>query len=347
MTVLTLGELAGKIGGELHGDPAVQIHGTAKIDEADEKHITFLANSKYRGALSSSRAAAVIIDEKLGIRPEIPYIVAPDAYFGFLQAVLLFQPHRELLRPEIHSSAVIDAGAHLGENVSVGAHCYIGPGVTIGDRSQIYPNCTILNDASLGEECIVHPSVTIREDSVIGNRVILQCGAVIGSDGFGFAPYEGKFHKIPQLGRVVLEDDVEIGANATIDRATMGDTVIKTGTKLDNLVQVAHNVVLGKHSVIAAQTGISGSSEVGDHAMIGGQVGIVGHIKLGNRVRVGAQSGISKSMGDDEVCFGTPARPIMKAKKIEASLNSLPELRKRVKELETAMSRIDQLLEQK
>jgi UDP-3-O-[3-hydroxymyristoyl] glucosamine N-acyltransferase len=229
---------------------------------------------------------------------------------------------------------VIHPEAKIGKDVRIGAHVVIGKGCEVGDRTRILPNCVLMDGVKVGQDCLLYPLVSVREECEIGNRVIIHNGAVIGSDGFGFAPHEGVYHKIPQVGRVVIEDDVEIGANCTIDRATMGETRIRRGAKLDNLVHIAHNVEVGEWTVMAAQAGISGSTKIGHHVMVGGQVGTVGHIRIGNYVQIGAQSGVSKSIPDGEIVFGYPARPIMRTKRIEAVVNQLPELLKRVKELE-------------
>jgi UDP-3-O-[3-hydroxymyristoyl] glucosamine N-acyltransferase len=334
MPVFTLVQIAEKIGGKLFGDSNIEIKNVAQINNATAKQITFCANPKYKEALENTKASAVIIDQKTDIIPKIPYIMVMDAYYGFLQTFLLFNPIEKLLDSGIHSTAVIHKTANLEKNISIGGNVWIGPGVTIGNGTQIFPNCVILNRTQIGTDCTLYPSVTVRENCVIGNRVIIHNGAVVGSDGFGFAPYEGKYHKIPQVGRVVIEDNVEIGANTTIDRATMGETVIKQGVKLDNLIHIAHNCVIGENTVIAAQTGISGSTTIGKKVVIAGQVGTVGHINIGDKVQIGAQSGVSKSIPEGEIYFGYPARPIMKSKRIEAVINNLPELMKRIRNLE-------------
>ena len=340
MAGFTLAQIAEQIGGQVYGPADLRITGTAEIDRAGQGDITFLANPRYKHHLETTKAAAIIVDDKIGDVPEIPYIKVADAYFAFLQTVRMFHPPRELLAPGIHPTAVIHESAVLEDGVRVGAHVFIGRNVHIGRNTQIFPNCVILDNVSIGEGCILYPSVSIREDCQIGHRVILHNGVVVGSDGFGFAYHEGQYVKIPQVGRVIIEDQVEIGANATIDRATLGETVIKTGVKLDNLVHIAHNVVVGEHTVIAAQTGISGSTRIGKQVMMGGQVGTVGHITIGDGAQIGAQSGVSKSVPAGEVVFGYPARPIMKTKRIEAALNQLPDLLKRVRQLEQMFERL-------
>ena len=340
MKSYTLVEIARKINGETRGDHDVVITGTAEIDKAAQGELTFLANPKYLPHLKNSIAAAVVIDKRVSEPPSIPHIVVDDAYYGFLQAFLMFHEPVELLPPGIHPAAVIDPTATLDEDVRIGANVYIGPGVTVGARTRIAPNCVILNGSCIGVDCLLYPLVSIREDCIIGNRIIMHSGVVIGSDGFGFAPREGRFHKIPQVGKVIIEDDVELGANVAIDRATMGETRICQGVKLDNLVHVAHNVVIGKHSVIAGQSGISGSTRVGENVMMGGQVGLVGHIQIGDRARIAGQSGVTKSLDEGEVVLGSPSRPIRKMKRIEATLDSLPEMRGRLRVLE---KRLDEL----
>ncbi len=340
MPVYTLAEIADKIGGKVFGDTGIKIKGVAQIDKAKEAEITFLANPKYKSALDKAHAAAVIIDQKTKITLPMPYILVIDAYYGFLQAFLLFNPQKRLLNPGVHSTAVVHESTKIGQNVAISANVYIGDKVTIGDGTQIFPNCVILDNTEIGTDCILYPSVTIRENCTIGNRAIIHNGAVIGSDGFGFASHGGKYEKIPQVGKVVIEEDVEIGANTTIDRATMGETIIKKGVKLDNLIHIAHNCIIDENTVIAAQTGISGSTSIGKNVVIAGQVGTVGHITIGDGVQIGAQSGVSKSIPDGEVYFGYPARPIMKTKRIEAALNNLPDLLKKIRSLEKTVDEL-------
>ncbi|MFZ0392124.1 MAG: UDP-3-O-(3-hydroxymyristoyl)glucosamine N-acyltransferase [Calditrichia bacterium] len=340
MAEFKLSELAEKVNGRVEGKGDPLIRGAAKIDDASENDITFLANPKYKDALSATRAAAVVVGPDIVLEKDIPKIRVDDAYFRFLQIFLLFHPQKSPIEPGIHKTAVIDPSADIGENAAIGPHAVIGKNCRIGKNARILPNCVIMDNVEIGDHCLFYPLVSVRENCRIGHRVIIHNGAVIGSDGFGFAPHEGVFHKIPQVGRVVLEDEVEIGANCTIDRATMGETVIRKGCKLDNLVHIAHNVEVGSFTVIAAQTGISGSTKIGHHVMMGGQVGTVGHITIGNFAQIGAQSGVSKSVPEKEVMFGYPARPIMRTKRIEAVVNQLPELLKRIKTLENQLKEL-------
>lgn len=334
MKPLTLNQLAEMVRGEVVGDGNIVINGAAALDRAQPGQITFLTNPKYKPLLGQTRASAVIVDQKMNIESPLPTLRVENAYYGFLQIFLYFNPQESITEPGVHPTAVIDDSAVIGESVSIGPGVVIGKNVQIGKNTEILANCVIMDNVTIGENCRLYPLVSVREKCRIGNRVIIHNGTVIGSDGFGFAPHEGVYHKIPQIGIVIIEDDVEIGANCTIDRATMGETVIRQGAKLDNLIHIAHNVEIGAHTVMAAQAGISGSTKIGHHCMIGGQVGTVGHIQIGNYVQIGAQSGVSKGIPDNQVVFGYPARPIMRTKRIEAVVNQLPELSKRVKELE-------------
>lgn len=330
---MTLQEIAGHLKGQLSGPPELEISGLAKIEEAQPGQITFLSNKKYVKYLTTTRASAILIDHSIGDVP-LPCIKVENAYIGFVMLLHLFNPGRSQLFEGISSQVFIHPSAKIDDNVHIGPFVFIGPQVKIGRNTIIYPGVVLLENVCVGEECLIYPNVSIRENCVIGNRVILHNGAVIGSDGFGFAPQQNEYLKIPQIGSVIIEDDVEIGANTTIDRATLGNTVIKKGTKLDNLIQIAHNVVIGEHTVMAAQSGIAGSTEVGKHATIAGQVGITGHIKIGNDVIIGAQSGISNDVSDKTVMFGTPALPLMQRKRIDVSLRHLPESIKKIQNLE-------------
>jgi len=339
MPSYTLSDLCQKVNGELVGKGDIIISGAAKIDSAAAGEITFLANPRYKQFLQNTKASAVIVNRQTDPGIAIAHIKVDDVYFRFLQIFLLFNPRKEILEPGIHPSAVIHPSAIIGKEVAIGAHAFIGKKVKIGNGSKIFPGCVLLDEVSIGEQCILYPLVSIREECQLGNQVIIHNGTVIGSDGFGFAPFEGRFHKIPQIGKVIIEDEVEIGANCTIDRATMGETVIHKGCKLDNLIHIAHNVEVGESTVMAAQVGISGSTKIGHHVMLGGQVGTVGHITIGNYAQVGAQSGVPKSIPDKEVYFGYPARPLMRTKRIEAVVNQLPELLKRVIQLEKELEK--------
>jgi UDP-3-O-[3-hydroxymyristoyl] glucosamine N-acyltransferase len=329
---MKLSEIATYLRGELVGDPETEIRGLAKIQSASAGELTFLANPKYGKYLESTKASAVLISRSQQ-SPDLNHIKVDDPYLSFLEILNLFHPPTEPDFNGIHPTAVISPNAEIGENVQIGPNVFVGKSVKIGENSIIYPNCVLLDNVHIGGNCRLYPRVSIREGCSIGDRVIIHDGTVIGSDGFGFAPDEEKYKKIPQMGIVVIEDDVEIGANTTIDRATIGETLIRQGCKIDNLVQIAHNVEINANTVIAAQSGISGSTKIGKHVTIAGQVGTVGHIEIGDNAILAAKSGISKNVPAGEIWFGYPATTIMKQKKIEATLKNLPETTKKVNKL--------------
>ena len=330
---MKLSEIAEFLHGELVGDPHLEISGLAKIEEAGPGDLTFVANPKYLKFVESTHAAAVLIAEE-NESVKIPHIKLEDPYLGFLQILERYYPPLEPSFNGIHATAVISPSSHIAENVRIGPFTYIGENVNIAKNTIIYPCCVILDNVTIGQNCKIYSHVSIREGCLIGNDNIIHCGVVIGSDGFGFAPTGDVYKKIPQMGRVKIEDNVEIGANCTIDRATLGETLIKSGSKIDNLVQIAHNVIIGENTVVAAQSGISGSTKLGKNVTLAGQVGIVGHVKIGDKSILAAKSGVSKDVPPGEVWFGYPAQPIMKQKKIEASLRHLPELTKKLHNLE-------------
>jgi UDP-3-O-[3-hydroxymyristoyl] glucosamine N-acyltransferase len=329
----TLQELATTSGGELAGNPSLQITGAASLAEATPGEISFFGNRKYIGLLRKTRASAVFVPPDFSEPITADQIRVANPTKAFEQVVLKFGPKPTKFAPGIHASAVVDASAELGERVSIQPHAVIEAGVSIGDDTIIGAGSYIGHETIIGSTCLIYPLVTIRERSRIGSRVIIHSGAVIGADGFGFEMVDGQQQKIQQLGIVQIDDDVEIGANTTIDRARFGRTWIQQGVKIDNLVQIAHNVVVGKNSVIVAQTGISGSTRVGERVMMGGQVGIVGHLEIGDGTAIGAQSGISKSVPGG-VWFGSPAVPLAEAKQQIAWIHRLGKLFARVKEIE-------------
>ena len=346
---MKLRDIARMLHAEIEGDDGLEIRRVAKIEEAGEGDITFVANPKYARFLASTRASAVIVGRKLAV-PEagageggLPALVrADDPYASFLFVLQAFNPPQPPLPPGVHPTAVIDPSARMGRDVRAGAHVVVGPRCRIGDGVMLLQNVVIAGNVEIGAGALLHPNVTVREGCRIGARVIIQPGAVIGSDGFGFAPLpDGTYKKIPQLGIVVIEDDVEIGANCTIDRATMGETRIGKGTKLDNLIQVAHNVVIGEHTVIAAQAGISGSTKIGSHCMIGGQVGFTGHIEIADGTKVGAQSGVHRSVTEKgTTLFGYPAYPQRQALRMAGAMPQLPDLLATVRELKEEVEQL-------
>jgi UDP-3-O-[3-hydroxymyristoyl] glucosamine N-acyltransferase len=325
MVSYALKELARLVDGEIVGAADIEITGVAGIKEAREGEITFLANSKYEAYLATTRASAVIADREDG-SPK-PLIKVSNPYLAFLKVMSLFSAEGpEKLRTGIHPTAIISKSASVAKDVSIGAYCFVGEDVALGARTTVLPFVCILDGVKIGEDCLVYPHVTVRERCLIGNRVILHSGVVIGSDGFGYAK-DGEVHrKIPQIGIVQIEDDVEIGANAAIDRATTDVTLIKRGAKIDNLVQIAHNVVVGEDSILAAQVGVSGSTQLGRNVVLAGQAGLVGHIRIGDNAMVGAQGGVTKSIPANTRVSGYPAREHGSARKIYALIARLPEL---------------------
>jgi UDP-3-O-[3-hydroxymyristoyl] glucosamine N-acyltransferase len=340
---MKLQEIAEKIGGKLFGPADLDITGPAKIEEAGPAEITFLSNQKYRKFLNETNAGAVLLDKEVE-NIKIPYILVDNAYVAFVFTLNLFNTDEETEFNGVSDKAYIDPTAAIGKNVIIAPNVYIGVNVTIKDNTVIHPGTVIYKNSAIGENCLIYSNVSIRENCVIGDRVILQNGCVIGSDGFGFAPVGEQYKKIPQLGNVIIEDDVEIGANTTIDRATLGSTVVGKGCKLDNLVQLGHNVTVGENTVIVSQTGIAGSTKIGRHVTISGQVGIAGHIKVGDNTVIAAQSGISKDVKEGSILFGSPALPIMQQKRIDVSIKHLPELSKRVHALENELIELKEKL---
>jgi UDP-3-O-[3-hydroxymyristoyl] glucosamine N-acyltransferase len=325
------------IGGKVEGNADTTVASFGKIEEATAGQLAFLANPKYEEYLYSTNASIVIINDTLEIKQPVTatLIKVPDAYTSFAVLLDKYQQIQQQQLSGIQQPVYIHATAKTGSNVFIGAFAYLGENVIIADGVKIYPNCFIGNNVTIGENAVIHPGVKIYHNCVIGKNVVIHAGTVVGSDGFGFAPQtDGTFKKIPQIGNVIIEDDVEIGANTTIDRATMGSTLIKAGAKLDNLLQIGHNAEVGNNTIIAAQSGISGSTKIGNNVMIGGQAGVVGHITLGDGAKVNAQSGVSKSVAAGKVVTGSPAHDYTAALRSQAAARKLPNLEKRITELE-------------
>ncbi len=330
---LTLQDLEKLSGGKLVGDPALKITGAASLAEATAGEVSFFGNPKYAPQLRKTGAAAIFVPLDFTEETAAAQIRVSNPAKAFEQVVLKFAPKPIEYPPGIHPSAIVDLTAKLGSDVSIQPNVVIERGAVIGDRCVIGAGSYIGHETVLGSDCMIYPRVTIRERTQIGSRVIIHSGAVIGADGFGFEPAEGKFEKVPQVGIVQIDDDVEIGANTAIDRARFGRTWIQQGAKIDNLVQVAHNVVIGKNSVVAGQAGIAGSVRIGERVLIGGQAGITGHIEIGDGTAIGAQSGVSKNISGG-VWRATPAEPIAAAQKELAWVRRLGKLFARVKEIE-------------
>ncbi|HEY5966353.1 MAG TPA: UDP-3-O-(3-hydroxymyristoyl)glucosamine N-acyltransferase [Chitinophagaceae bacterium] len=336
-------QIAALINGKTEGNANISVNSFGKIEEAEDGQLAFLANPKYEEYLYITKASVIIINEALELKQPVTatLIRVPDAYTAFAKLLSTYQQMMQQQLTGVQEPVYISASASYGENVFIGAFAYLGDNVKVGNNTKIYPNVYLGNNVKVGENSIVHPGVKIYHDCLIGSNVVIHAGTVIGSDGFGFAPQaDGSFKKVPQIGNVIIEDNVEIGANATIDRATIGSTIIRSGAKLDNLIQIAHNVEIGNSTVVAAQSGISGSTKVGKGVMIGGQVGIVGHINIGDGAKINAQSGVSKSVEAGKAVTGSPAHDYTSALRSQAISRKLPELEKRIKELEALVKQL-------
>ncbi len=338
---ISLAEVADLIGGKITGDSQTGIIGLAKIEEAKSGDLTFLYMPAYEKYFQTTKASAILV--KPGFkktRTDIAYIEVNDPNKAFSKIIIkFFTPEFSL--SGIDATAFIHPSSSIGNNVALGRNVVISSGCKIGDNVKIFHNTVLLEDVEIGNDTILFQNVSIREKCKIGKRVIIHPGTVVGSDGFGYFPDEnGMYKKIPQIGIVILEDDVELGSNVSVDRAALGATIIKRGTKIDNLVQIGHNVVIGEDTVISAQSGVSGSTKVGAHCMLGGQAGLTGHIEIGDNVSIGAQSGVSKSITKPGIYFGYPARELKTTLKLEAHLNNLPEYLEKIKQLENQIQNL-------
>jgi UDP-3-O-[3-hydroxymyristoyl] glucosamine N-acyltransferase len=337
-------QIAALVNGMVQGDPDITIVSFGKIEEAAVGQLTFFANPKYEEFLYTTNAAVIILNESYVLKQPVraTLIKVADAYTAF---AILLDKYQQIVTQQmqgIQQPSYIASSATYGEKVFIGAFAYIGENVKIGNNTKIFPNAYIGDNVKVGNNTILHPGIKIYKDCIIGNHVIIHAGSVIGSDGFGFAPQsDGSYKKVPQIGNVIIEDHVEIGANTTIDRATIGSTIIRSGAKLDNLIQIAHNVEIGNSTVIAAQTGISGSTKIGNKVMIGGQVGIAGHISIAEGSKINAQSGVSKSIKTPGAAItGSPAYNYTSSLRSQAIFRNLPEMEKRLKELEDLVKQL-------
>jgi len=341
-------QIAMLINGKTEGDPSASVGSFGKIEEAVSGQLAFLANPKYEEFLYTTGASVIIVNESQELKQSIgsTLIRVPDAYSAFATLLTKYQEIEAQQLTGIQEPSYRAKTARLGEGVFVGAFAYVGENVVIGKHVKIHPQVYLGNNVRIGDHTVLHPGVKIYHNCVVGAHVTIHAGSVIGGDGFGFAPQaDGTFKKVPQIGNVVIEDYVEIGVNAAIDRATMGSTIIRTGAKLDNLIQIAHNVDVGHHTVIAAQAGVSGSTKIGSGVMIGGQAGLVGHLQIADGARINAQSGVTKSIkSQGGAVTGSPAYEYTSALRSQAISRSLPEMERRLKELEEL---IRQLLAEK
>ena len=337
-------QIATLIDGKLEGNPDVTVNNFGKIEEAQAGQLAFLANPKYEEFLYSTKASIIIINDSQVLKEKInaTLLRVPDAYLAFASLLSKYQEMMNQQLSGIQEPVYIANTAIMGENVYVGAFAFIGKNVRIGKNVKIYPQVYIGDDVSIGDNSVIYPGVKIYHRCVVGAQVTIHAGSVVGADGFGFAPQaDGSFKKIPQMGNVVIEDFVEIGSNATIDRATIGSTLIKKGAKLDNLIQIAHNVEIGNNTVIAAQSGVSGSTKLGQNVMVGGQVGIVGHIQIADGSKINAQSGVTKSLKTpNSAVTGSPAFEYTSALRAQAAARKLPAFEKRIIELEKLIQQL-------
>lgn len=340
--------IADFLGGTVEGDANATVSDVAKIEDARPGTLAFLANPKYTKYLYESEATIVIVNQDFAPEAKIKatLIRVPDAYKAFASLLDLYQQTKGS-KTGIENPSFIDASAQIGKDVYIGAFAYIGKNVKLGNYVKVYPQVYIGDNSVIGDDSILFPGVKLYEDTKIGNACILHAGAVIGSDGFGFAPTDdGTYKKVPQVGNVILEDNVEVGANTTIDCATMGSTIIRKGTKLDNLVQIAHNVEIGENTVMAALTGIAGSTKIGKNCRFGGHVGVAGHITIGDNVNVGAMTGVNNSVKSDKTMLLQPAMEFAHAAKVAAVFRNLPQLREQVIDLARQVAKIKSQLEE-
>lgn len=337
-------QIAQLISGKTEGDPSASVSSFGKIEEAKEGQLTFFANPKYEEFLYSTLASVIIINEAYELKQPVSatLIRVPDAYTAFATLLSKYQEIMQQQLTGIQEPSYISKTATYGDNVFIGAFVYLGENVKIGNNTKIYPNAYIGDNVTIGDNCIIHPGVKIYHDCKLGNTITIHAGTVIGSDGFGFAPQgDGTLKKVPQIGNVVIEDNVEIGANSAIDRATIGSTIIRAGAKLDNLIQIAHNVEVGNFTVIAAQAGISGSTKIGKGVMIGGQAGLAGHLQVADGSKINAQAGLGKSLKTPNTAVtGSPAYDYNKAIRSQSMARNLPEMEKRIQELEALVKQL-------
>ncbi|WP_438423427.1 UDP-3-O-(3-hydroxymyristoyl)glucosamine N-acyltransferase [Aquimarina macrocephali] len=334
--IFTATQIAGILNGEIEGDETVEVSKLAKIEEGTKGSLTFLSNPKYTQYIYSTNASITIVDKNFEAESEIKttLIRVDDAYKAFSQ-LLEYYNMVKMNKAGIEQPSFISETASFGENIYFGAFSYIGDNVKIGENAKIFPNVYIGDNVTIGDNVIVFAGAKIYSETIIGNDCVIHSGAIVGADGFGFTPNEkGEYSKVPQTGNVVIENNVDVGAGTTIDRATLGSTIIRTGVKLDNQIQIAHNVEIGEHTAIAAQTGIAGSTKIGKHCLIGGQVGIAGHLVIGNNVKIQAQSGIGRNIKDGEAIQGSPALGYSDFNKSYVHFKNLPKLEDRIYKLE-------------
>jgi UDP-3-O-[3-hydroxymyristoyl] glucosamine N-acyltransferase len=338
-TIFTLAELASLVNGHVLGAADTPISGVSSLEEAKPGDLAYVEGDRFIKAARESQASAFVVARPLADLTR-PQLVVANPKYAFVRIIqqCFIPPHQPR---GIAQEIVKGVDVEIGPDASIWPFVTLGDRVKIGARVIVYPGVFIGDDCAIGDDCILYPNVTIRERCTIGNRVIIHSGTVIGSDGFGYVQQDGQHHKIPQLGTVIIEDDVELGANVTVDRATFGQTIIKQGTKVDNLVQIAHNVTVGPHCILVAQVGIAGSTRLGSHVIVGGQAGLTDHIEIGDRVKIAARSGVTRSIASDQIVSGAPAMPHEVFLKTQALIARLPELRELVRNLERRVKALE------
>ncbi len=338
---MKLEQVAALVGGSLSGDGSIEISDVRGIEDAGEGHVTFVSKKKFFPLLAESKASAVIVERE--IDTNIPQIVMASPMLAFAKLLNAFHPETKP-KPHIDSRAALGQNVTLGTDVTISPFVCIGDNVSIGQGAVLHPGVVVGPGCRIGDEAVLHPNVTLYRNTILGNRVILHAGAVIGADGFGYTPDETGYHvKIPQIGQVVIEDDVEIGANTCIDRGTVGNTTVKQGTKIDNLVQIAHNCTIGEHSILVSQVGISGSCILGHHVVLGGQAGLADHVKVGDQAMLAAQSGTFRDVESKSAQGGYPSVPIMTWRKYVTLLPKLPEMSRKIRDLEARLKAIEKM----
>jgi UDP-3-O-[3-hydroxymyristoyl] glucosamine N-acyltransferase len=342
----SLAVLADLVGGCVSGDPSTSISGVAPLDVAGSEQISFLANPKFKSKLEGCRAAAVIVHPSLQGCVELPLLLVDNPYLAFAK-ILTFFTVPQHVGQGVQPGAYVHPDAVVGENVTISPGCFVGAGAKVGDHTHLHPNVVLEANVIVGGGCVLHANSTVREQCVLGDRVILQPGAIIGSDGFGFAPDGQSYFKIPQVGHVVIEDDVEVGACSCVDRGTLGETRVARGTKIDNLVQVAHNVHIGEDTILVSQVGIAGSTIIGKHCTFGGQSAVAGHIRIGDNVTLAGRGGISNNVEGSQTLAGLPAMPHRDWLKATMTVPHLPEMRRELKQLKKQVEELQHKLSEK
>ncbi|MCI0498927.1 MAG: UDP-3-O-(3-hydroxymyristoyl)glucosamine N-acyltransferase [Planctomycetales bacterium] len=334
----TVQEISDHVGGRIIGDAAVVIESAATLDSAGPGQVTFLSNPKYAPRVQTTQATAVLVSKK--VETNACQIIVEDPYYAFMQAVVLLHGHRQHPQTGISKQASVAGSAKIGKNCNIHAFAVVSENTVIGDNCHIYPGVFVGPHVTIGDDCVLYPNAVIYDGCRIGHRVIVQSNASVGQDGFGFATHKGEHHKIPQIGIVILEDDVEIGAGCVVERGTLDNTLIGKGSKLGDSVAIGHGTKIGPHCLLVPQAGVAGSAELGHHCVLGGQVGVVGHIKVGNMVKVGAKAGVINDVPDGATIVGTPAIDANKARRAYALIETLPEIRQKLRALDKQVQRL-------